>query len=158
MEINSEIPLTESMRKHLLRPYMKLPGKDSVWANSVLTKSAWKSPTGSILIVTRTKVMVAGKLTERRTTQWVPTVVNIMMDNLDSTFDFYCHSMDKVRTPCTRILPPQQPDCGLHCTVRFELPGMCVLNCIFWLCARVFCVPRSLARICSAPCCTCGSS
>ncbi len=28
MEITSEIPLNESMRKHLLRPYMKLPGKD----------------------------------------------------------------------------------------------------------------------------------
>ena len=34
----------------------------------------------------------------RLTSDWVPTVVNIMMDNLDGTFDFYCHSMDKVRS------------------------------------------------------------
>ena len=39
---------------------------------------------------------VRKEMKERLTTQWVPTVVNIMMDNLDSTFDFYCHSMDKV--------------------------------------------------------------
>ena len=40
---------------------------------------------------------VRKQMKERLATQWVPTVVNIMMDNLDSTFDFYCHSMDKVQ-------------------------------------------------------------
>eukprot|EP01052_Picozoa_sp_SAG31_P011054 SAG31_NODE_617_length_13514_cov_13.659858_2_plen_4275_part_00 len=27
---------------------------------------------------------------------WIPATVNIMMDNLESTFDFYCHTMDAV--------------------------------------------------------------
>ena len=39
---------------------------------------------------------VRSSMKERLTSQWVPAVVNIMMDNLDSTFDFYCHSMSKV--------------------------------------------------------------
>jgi dynein heavy chain len=37
-----------------------------------------------------------GAMKSKLISEWVPTVVNIMMDNLDSTFDFYCHSMDKV--------------------------------------------------------------
>ena len=28
--------------------------------------------------------------------EWVPALCNVMMDNLEGTFDFYCHSMAKI--------------------------------------------------------------